>query len=431
MTSTRNTIRYLYGLQHRGMKFGLRNIRALLGAVGHPERLFPSIHIAGTNGKGSTAAFIASAFQEAGYCTGLYTSPHLIRFTERIRINGEEIPEQRLAEYVRTLRPSIDAVGATFFEATTCIAFLYFADEGVDCAVIETGLGGRLDATNVLRPMISVITNVSLEHKEFLGSTVARIAREKGGIIKPGVPVVTASDDPEVLGILRRIALRRRARLWESGRVVGLVGRGRGRISISSRSLRIAGVFPGLRGTFQRRNIALAASTLAVLRRSAHFRRWFPRVGSAALRRGIARVRANTGLRARFEKCSANGTMLIDVAHNPAGIEALVGELSRMKHPPRVAVFGVMRDKEYRLMLGSLRRIVDAIVAVAPQMKRALPVARIVGEARQLGIRCVRGGSVAHGLRRARAVARKGTILVTGSHFVAGEALREVRREDA
>lgn len=164
-------LRYLYGLQYRGMKFGLRNIRALLASAGHPERAFPSIHVAGTNGKGSTSAFLASVLREAGCRTGLYTSPHLIRFTERITVNGREIAQNRLAYYVAVLRPAIEKAGATFFEATTCVAFLYFADEGVDIAVVEAGLGGRLDATNVLRPLVSVITNVSFDHREFLGNT--------------------------------------------------------------------------------------------------------------------------------------------------------------------------------------------------------------------------------------------------------------------
>src|SRR5512135_1725144 len=190
MTSYSASLRYLYGLQGRGMKFGLRNIRNLLTFAGDPEAKFPSIHVAGTNGKGSTAAFLASAFMEAGYSTGLYTSPHLVRFTERITINGRQISEGRLAKYVGALRSAIEKTGATFFEATTCVAFQYFADEEVDIAIIEVGLGGRLDATNTLAPLACVITSIGFDHMEYLGPTIPSIAAEKGGIVKSRTPVV-------------------------------------------------------------------------------------------------------------------------------------------------------------------------------------------------------------------------------------------------
>ena len=241
MPSYHATLSYLYSLQYRGMKLGLRNVRTLVLAAGNPQRRFPSIHVAGTNGKGSTSSFIAACFTSAGYRTGLYTSPHLERFNERIRIDGLEIPDAEIVRLTRMLRPAIERTNATFFEATTVIAFSWFAREGVDVAVIETGLGGRLDATNVLKPMISVITNVALDHQEYLGNSLRMIAREKGGIIKPRTPVVTGSEDPDVIRVLKGIARKRSARFHLAGRVVRLSGRSAsGRMSVVGKTTRRA-----------------------------------------------------------------------------------------------------------------------------------------------------------------------------------------------
>ena len=430
MTSSANTLRYLFGLQYRGMKFGLRNIRALLAIAGHPENAFPSVHVAGTNGKGSTSAFLASMFREAGCRTGLYTSPHLVRFTERITVNGKEIPDEQLAYYVRVLRPAIEETRATFFEATTCIAFLYFADTGVDVAVVEAGLGGRLDATNVLRPMISVVTNVTFDHMEFLGTTIQKIAREKAGIIKRGVPVVTASDNPEVVGVLRRTASLRGTRLYRSANLVRTdSAKPSGRIRLRAGGTTLPR--PGLPGDFQLCNAGLAVAAAILLRRRPVFRRAFPGLKVRAMGRGLARVRANTGLRGRLETINAGVKILIDVAHNPDGMRVLARELRKMKHPPRVAVFGVMKEKEYSVMLDVLSGVVATLVAVAPATKRALPVRTIVQEARRRGLHVVTGGSVASGLRRAKEMAGNRPVLVTGSHYVAGEVLRLLRGKEA
>ena len=433
MNSYRDTLRYLYALEYRGMKFGLRNIRMLVREAGHPERAFPSIHVAGTNGKGSTSAFLASAFTEAGYRTGLYTSPHLVRFTERIRIDGEEIEDRRLVDYVRRLRPLIERTRATFFEATTCVAFLYFADEKVDVAVIETGLGGRLDATNVLRPLVSIITNVSLEHTELLGKTVRAIAREKGGIIKPSVPAVTGETDPEVLAALRRRAASCGVRLRESSKKVSVIRYTRGR-SVSLLSPRFSpGRFnPGLAGDHQVRNASLALCALDTLLGTSGGSRRFGALTSAVIRRAFERVVRNTGLRGRLETLGGRRRpMLLDVAHNPAGMRTLVRELQKRSEKNVVAVLGVMKDKDYPAMLAELATVAGAIVAVAPRQERALPAAKLFRGGRELGFRMVRGGSVASGIRKAVRLAKSGVMLITGSHYVVGEALRALHRENA
>ena len=433
MSSYRDTLQYLYGLEYRGMKFGLRNIRMLISGAGHPERTFPSIHIAGTNGKGSTSAFLASAFTEAGYRTGLYTSPHLVRFTERIRIDGKEIGGDRLAGYVRRLRPLIEKSGATFFEATTCVAFHYFADENVDIAVIETGLGGRLDATNVLRPLVSVITNVSLEHTEILGTTVRAIAREKGGIIKPSVPVVTGAEDPGVVAVLRRRAASCGVRLRRSANLVSMTSHSRtGMVSFRSPHLSTGKLRPGLEGTYQHRNAALALAVLDTLLGQPAAAAKFRRLTSPVIRRAFERVVPNTGLRGRMQRhADAGRRILLDVAHNPAGMRTLAGELRERGEKNLVAVFGVMKDKDYSEMLSELSTVADRIIAVAPAQKRARPAAELCRVGKGLGLRMQKGGSVAAGIRIAARTGKNGVILITGSHYVVGEALRALRSENA
>ena len=430
MTSYTSTLRWLYGLQYRGMKFGLRNIRALLSEAGHPERHFPSLHIAGTNGKGSTSSFLASVLQESGYRTGLYTSPHLVRFTERIRISGIEIPERRLVEYAQTLRPWIESVQATFFEATTCIAFLYFADEGVDVAVIETGLGGRLDATNTLRPLLSIITNVGLEHTEFLGTTLTAIAREKAGIIKKGIPVVTSAREPDVLRVLRNTAALRKTRLFLSGNVVvpTVLGARSGcsLVKMKAQRLSVGPVLLGLSGEHQVVNASLAVAALQVLRSRGELER----ITAGHIENGLNRVQKNTGLRARMEELiTPTGRILMDVAHNPAGINTLVRSLSGRGIRFPVTVFGVMKDKDAEAMLTALSRLTSTVVAVAPLVGRSLPAAEVKKLAKKVGIHVILGPTVPAGIRKAlllagpETLAKRARILITGSHYVVGEAL--------
>jgi dihydrofolate synthase/folylpolyglutamate synthase len=402
----KQTLAYLYGLQARGMKFGLRNIRALAKFCGNPHTQFHSLHVAGTNGKGSTCAFMASIFTESGYKTGLYTSPHLVRFTERIRINGVEIPEKRLVEYVRRLRPMIEKRHATFFEATTCIAFQYFANERVDIAIIETGLGGRLDSTNIIAPLVSVITNVALDHQKYLGKTIAKIAEEKAGIIKSGVPCVTSSDDEEVLDLLHSVAQTKGAEVFEA------------------RRYEIKEVKLGLAGEHQERNAVLAGIAVGLVMSNYSL---FAHLSNATARRGLMRVRRNTGIRGRFERVGKR--FILDVAHNPDGIETLIESLSPATCRNLTVVFGVMKDKDYAAMIEPLAKIATRFIAVAPRMERALPSKEVALLARGSGEHVVNGGTVARGVRLARLSKSRGKILVTGSNYVVGEALAVLERK--
>lgn len=424
------TLRYLYGLQHRGMKFGLRNTRTLLAALGHPERAFPSLHIAGTNGKGSTASMLASVLMETGCRTGLYTSPHLIRFSERIRIDGREIPARRVAYYTQLIRPAVEDLRATFFEAVTCIALRHFADEGVDVAVLEAGLGGRLDATNAVMPLACAITSVGLDHTEILGTSLRAIAREKGGIIKPGIPCVTGADQAEVVAQLRRIAGKKGAALYRARdlvRVGHLPGDSR-RIRLTTRTLGTLEVTSALPGEHQLRNLTIVAAMCEFLLRLPRPRPVPGRLSRAAFVRGCERVVRNTGLHGRLETFGARKRTILDVAHNTAGMEALVATLLARGERNIVVLFGVMRDKDYRGMLRSLKPITGVLVTVAPRTPRALPEPRLRREARAEGLQVVSGGSVAGGVRRAlRLRGSAGPLLVTGSHYVVGEACTALR----
>jgi dihydrofolate synthase/folylpolyglutamate synthase len=289
------TIDYLFGLQKHGIKLGLSNSIRLLEQMGAPQLAFRSVHIAGTNGKGSTAAFITTMLQAAGFRVGLYTSPHLVNFTERMRIDGVQITEAKVVELAQRVRelasrpvPGAAPTAPTFFEVTTAMAFAWFAEEQVDLAVIEVGMGGRLDATNVITPLLSIITNIDLEHTEFLGTTLELIAAEKAGIIKQGVPVVTGVVQPEVVTVLEHEAAAKQAPLYRlekdfapenvmAGRMQLFDYRGRRN---TRRALAI-----GMIGRYQVDNACLAVAAMEVLQEAGVV------VDDAALRRGLAETR--------------------------------------------------------------------------------------------------------------------------------------------
>lgn len=408
------------------MKLGLRNTRELLRHAGNPEHNLRCIHVAGTNGKGSTSSFIASILQESGCRTGLYTSPHLVHFSERIRINGTPIPDEIIAAYVRRLKPAIESTGATFFEATTCLAFCYFADEGVDFAVVETGLGGRLDATNVIKPLVSVISTISLDHTHILGSTLRQIAKEKGGIIKPGVPCVTSSRDAGVLSTFDRIASSRKTRISRAARMLRIVPSSDRRFQLCSpgSTWKTPVVEPGLAGSHQRENARLAAAACLLWSRQTG-----SRLSRAAVARGLAHVVRNTGLRGR---CETTGGMIFDVAHNPEGAQALASSLSEQGETNLVVVIGMMKDKELQGIIAPLTAVAHSFVTVAPVAERALPEKLLRRRIQDLGLRVRKGGNVQAGLRQAARIARKDKrILITGSHYVVGAALAQLGRKGA
>jgi dihydrofolate synthase/folylpolyglutamate synthase len=425
------TLAYLYGLQKFGIKLGLKNIKSLLASTGNPEREFPSIHIAGTNGKGSTAAMIASILQAAGYKVGLYMSPHLIDFVERIRINGRCIRENRVALCTKRLRPKVDQLKCTFFEATTAIAFLYFADEQVDIAVIETGLGGRLDATNVLRPLLSIITNIGLEHTDHLGKTLSAIAREKAGILKPGIPCLVGQLEHPARKSIREAARRRDAKLISSTSVSDyeilqedLSGI---RLNLKTPKRVYDNLFVNLGGRFQAENTRLAVLAAELIGSD---RSGWDRSGNRFVIKpshvyaGLKRTRQSTGFRGRLEVVRKKPTVVLDVAHNAEAVHCLVDSLENLSLRNLVVVFGVMKDKNFGEMIRTLSRVSAALIAVTPKIDRALDARVITKIARGFRMNVLHAGLVKKGIAAAMKMAGKSdTMLVTGSHYVVGEAL--------
>lgn len=425
MSDLAEHLRFLYNLQYFGIKLGLRNIRSLLTSLDHPERRFPSIHVAGTNGKGSTSAMIASMLTASGYRTGLYTSPHLVNFMERIRIDGEPVPAELVSEYTQFLKPSIRKLKATFFEATTAIAFQYFAEREVDVAVVETGLGGRFDATNVVTPLVSVITNIGIEHTEHLGRTHARIAFEKGGIIKPAVPCFTDTTNPVALRTLERIARSKRSPFyrsrevsWPSIRHQSLQGTV---VDLQTEHASYKNLSISLAGAHQVRNAQLAVLSTEYLRST----KGFTGISASKIKKGLGGIQRLSGLRGRLDILNMRPIVIADVAHNPDGIMTLVRSLKEIGVHQVVAVFGAMKDKDYNQMTAELLPISRCVVAVQPRTDRALDGSRIAKAVHERQSKALLGKSVENGLSLAMNEVREGEpILVVGSHYVVGEVMQ-------
>lgn len=415
---------WLYGRTTGGIRWGLERTEELLAGAGDPHRRFRALHVGGTNGKGSVAALCEAALLGAfpGRPVGTYTSPHLVRFAERIRVGGAPADDALLARCVERLRPEIERTGATFFEAATAAAFLCFAEAGVELAVVEVGLGGRLDSTNVVSPLVTAVTNVARDHTEHLGDTPGEIAWEKAGIWKPGVPAITAESDPAALRVLRERAAAVGApfsALDEAAAVEDV------RVSAAGTAFRLRSAAWGDRplrtrlvGAHQARNAALAAELLALLPAGL-------RPGWEAVERGFAAARWP----GRFQVEELRGTtFVLDVAHNPAGVAALAAALDAVELPrPLVLVAGILSDKEWSDMLPPLLARADAAVLTvapsAPEARRWDPeaVAAALPAGLRIPVRVIPELEAA--LSRATTLAPYGTVLVTGSVHTVGDAL--------
>ena len=404
------------------MKFNLGGIRRILRRLGNPERAFPCVHIAGSNGKGSTAAMIASILTAAGYRTGLYTSPHVSDFSERIRVDGRPVSRPSIVRWTRRLRRIIEREGGTFFEAATAMAFAYFKEQRIDVAVVETGLGGRLDATNVVRPLVSVITSVSREHTQILGTTLSAIAREKAGIIKQRTPCIIGERSPTVLRVMSRVAKARNAPVYipPAGSVRALKRGWYGsEIRAQRRDLSLNRLRLSLAGVYQEANLRIALETVLLLKEQYGFV-----LSKQDIRRGLAQVRHFSGIRARMEVMRRRPMVILDVGHNPDAARRLERSLRSVGLRNLLIVFGVMRDKDARSMLRALQPAAAAWVFVQPRTPRAVPASELASLATRLGIHAEACGDVHTGVQRAMQRGGKtGRILITGSHFVVGEAL--------
>ncbi len=418
MKSKASVLSYLYGLQKFGIKLGLRNSTFLLQTLGHPELDFPSVHVAGTNGKGSTSSMIASMLSAAGYSVGLYTSPHLVDFNERIRVNGKKITDNALIRYAARLQPFIDERCATFFEATTAIAFRYFADRHVDIAVVETGLGGRLDATNVLVPLVSVITTIGMDHTEILGATLGKIAREKSGIIKHGVPCVMGAMPAPAKKVIVRHAAMNSSRVIDVGDIT-VDECADGSLTFQTTAGRYASIDLSLKGAFQRNNAAAALAAVEIIQEHGFT------LSDDAIRTGMHRVHHYTGLEARLQRVGKRPLLICDVAHNPDAIDVLAEAVTAIPHEALHVVFGVMKDKDYRAMIRRLVKLHPKFYAVQASIERSLPARDAAAVITEEGGSVRAYAAIASAIRAARRAASSGDlILVTGSHYIVGDALR-------
>jgi len=402
---------YLYGLEQFGIKFGLENISTLVEALGHPERAFRSVHIAGTNGKGSVTAMVDAALRAAGHRSARYTSPHLVDLTERFVIDGRPIGQDTMVAAIADVRDAVDALRArgalvvqpTFFEVTTAVAFTLFRRAGVDLAVIEVGLGGRLDATNVLTPLVTAITSIAFDHQRYLGSTLRDIALEKGGIIKPGVPVVIGELADEADAALATVASARDAEL------------------IRAKPGDVDGMAVGLLGAHQRANAAVAVRVLQTVDALGIS------VPSSAIAAGLAHP--HWPGRLEWRRLPDGRELLLDAAHNPAGAAALASYLTGLTDrngpsakPP--LVFAVMRDKDIAGMLSVLSPVIGSLVVTRASTPRSADPVELSAIARRVAP--MMNITVEPSPDRALAAAWRDApwIVVAGSIFLLGDVMK-------
>ncbi|MBI2548544.1 bifunctional folylpolyglutamate synthase/dihydrofolate synthase [Candidatus Woesearchaeota archaeon] len=383
--------------KERRIKLGLDNVRALLASLGNPQTKFKSVHVGGTNGKGSVCAMLDAVLQQSGYKVGRYTSPHLVQVNERFTINGMTISNDDFAHHLSMVKAEVTT--QTYFEVTTALAFLYFADKGVDIACIEVGLGGRLDATNVVTPQVSVITTIALEHTEWLGNSVEAIAGEKAGIIKPHVPVVTATSG-RALKVITQKAQEQQAPLQV----------------VSSRRAR--GYKTSLIGRFQRQNLAVVLEVIDCLRGQGFT------LPETDVRKGLLQ----TTWPGRFQFLQEN--LLVDCAHNPAGIAVLVSALRELQRKKSFAnvflIFGVLKDKDYSSMIKPLLPLVTTMILVRPNTERALDPEELKAHIQSLGLGPTPMLLVIPYLKEAMAYVQQQTtskdlVIITGSIYLVGE----------
>lgn len=407
----RETLDYLYGLQRFGIKLGLDNIRRLLERLEHPEGCAPAIHVAGTNGKGSVCAGLTQVLAEAGFKVGLYTSPHLHCFTERIRVNDRCINEAEVVHLTQQLRACAEGIPLTFFEFATALAFCWFRSQGVDFMVLEVGMGGRLDATNVIQPHMTVITSISDDHGEHLGFDLASIAREKAGILKPGVPLVTTRQDPTAQGEIDRLAQHLKVPVHLAERDFFLRHHPDGFDYIGLR-LHLDDVRPALAGVHQRDNLAMVLAVADLLQAQG------VALTEAAVRRGIETLRWP----GRLETWPANPPVLLDGAHNAAGAKVLAEYLAgkQLTSLPWVLGLSGMRRPE-QICVPWLALMAAAYVA-EPRIDKAVPATQVAAYLAGQGCRVQVCSSAVAALRQAlQEWPQAPLVVVAGSLYLVAE----------
>ncbi len=414
----RDSLAYLYGLEKFGMIFGLTQVERILEAIGNPHRELQVIHIGGTNGKGSTAAMMASVLQTEGYRVGLYTSPHLLRFNERIQINGREIEDERVTELTDWMRDRIEAEGIegpfTFFDFTPALAFLYFKQNLVDLAVVEVGLGGRLDSTNVVDPLLSIITNISKDHEEQLGRGILKIAQEKAGIIKKGRPLVTAASQPGVLRLFSNLCRQKGSPYFRVGKEFNYSWGGGREFDYEGWHRKLWNVSLGLLGHHQVVNATTALGALEVLEELG-----YP-VSIEAMIKGLREVRWP----GRLELIHASPRVILDGAHNPAGAMVLEEALRKeFEFRHLILLIGILKDKDIRAILRTLSPLAHQIILSRPSIERAAPAASLKAALGGQGEKAEVIENLEEAIEKGLSLTGEDDLLlITGSLYVVGEA---------
>ncbi len=398
-------LNHLYSLKNFGIKPGLSRIKGLLKELGNPEKDFKSVLVAGTNGKGSVSALLAEILQTAGYKTGLYTSPHLYRFNERIRVNGSEIPTGvviSLAEELLSL-PVVRKDKTTFFELTTAMAFKYFSKRKVDIAVVEVGLGGRYDATNVVHPLVSVVTSVGLDHEKFLGSNLSDICREKAGVIKNGGILVSGVRDKKLAGVLKKQCSANKSAAY-----------------FIDKDFKYKKVASNLKGEYQKDNIATVLEVVRQLKGKDF------KITDGHIKKALKTVQ----WKCRMEEFKAGGvSVMLDSAHNGPGAKALATSLKKAKYKKLTLVIGAMKYKDISSIFKELLPLTETVILTSPNMERSATTGELKGYLRSFKGVIEAEPKVSKAVKRAVVLSKQNKkVCVTGSIFTAAEARRYITR---
>ena len=406
-------------------KADLENTEALLGALGNPYKRFSSIHVAGTNGKGSVSNFLASILHNAGYKVGLYTSPHLVDFRERIRVDGAMISEEEVIDFVEHNKNLLNRITPSFFEMTVAMAFQYFAEKRVDIAVIEVGMGGRLDSTNVITPDLSIITNIGWDHTKFLGDTLQAIASEKAGIIKPRIPVVIGETQPETEPVFVAVAKKNNAPIFfadQNYRITDAHESNHSLVLSIESAVDGEPVYAGLRsplsGDYQKKNIITVVQAVEQLRNLGY------NIPLNAVMLGVESVIVDMGFKGRWQILSNHPLTICETAHNKDGVRSMLGTLSGMSFSNLHIIYGCVNDKDYASILALLPSYATYYFC-KPDVPRGLDVDTLYAAAQHSGLQGKAYPDIASAVQAARKNAdEKSLILITGSIFLVADALK-------
>lgn len=421
MESYQQTLNYLYERLPMFQRVGaiaykqdLTNTLALCDALGNPQHKFKSIHVAGTNGKGSSSHMLAAILQTAGYKTGLYTSPHLKEFTERIKINGKEIEREFVVDFVDRVKPALENIQPSFFETTVAMAFDYFAKEKVDVAVIEVGLGGRLDSTNVITPEVSLITNISWDHADLLGNTLEKIASEKAGIIKPNIPVVISERQKNIDEVFVEKSKSTSSPILFADEKYEITSLGDGEFEVTSQRER--GLYSlDLKGQYQKKNLAGVLAVIDMISKNGF------KISDENIFEGLKNTAQVTGLKGRWQKLSDKPLIICDTAHNEAGVREVLDQISKQKFKQLHIVWGMVKDKDVSKILAQLPKTAKYYFCQA-KIPRAMDANDLKAMASDFGLKGDAIADVNQVINKAKANALPDDIIfIGGSTFVVAE----------